>query len=515
MSKLSKNIHVGKWMDVDYDYVSDDETDYQFNKNIYSNQILRQCNFINTFSLYIIHIALTLSSQMFTRMSYSTLYSSEFNQRIDILCGQFPEVPVTTPKSTGDWYYDANEFLETNDYVIQLFHDFCFGDNYNVLASSKVLEQLRRVISTMTNPEITFYLSTMLNNKIMGEINYYTRSDQHILDKQQIPLEEVQVVADVYIGTHYMYLEGELECNSKYKIETTLEYKGSKNSITVNIKHIPLCKSEYTQDFNIIPEPNTIVLKKGKQVKMPLFIEVKRPNMSIQEIISIEINQRSRLFCLCSVSTAPAVFGVYPEYLPCSIDHDSNVYIPNALQYIKKKLISTNAYHTNRIFRESCSKEEKEEAIHLLNNGNELHFQNPSLYANLLLNYFRSLPRPLLYSVTFQDVVNAKISAMKDYKTQSNIFYNWCSSLPKAHQDIIIFLLDIICQVLMNYKDTQMNIESFCVLLMPNLMDLPMDETYVITLPIMKNILSGVLINRLVNTFNLDFDSLKDMHILP
>ena len=102
----------------------------------------------------------------------------------------------------------------------------------------------------------------------------------------------------------------------------------------------------------------------------------------------------------------------------------------------------------------------------------------------------------------------------KDYSTQAAVIYNWMNDVEKHNQGLLIFIADIFCQVLVNHQDTQMNIKSFSVLLIPNLFKQETSQEYLLAVEKLKPLVNGWLIDRMIHTFNFSYEALMDMNII-
>ncbi|OQS05916.1 hypothetical protein THRCLA_02008 [Thraustotheca clavata] len=147
--------------------------------------------------------------------------------------------------------------------------------------------------------------------------------------------------------------------------------------------------------------------------------------------------------------------------------------IPAVLQMMKDYLILHGGLDTEGIFRLAPDKEACNRVKDAMNNGNFTGCNDVHIVANLIKVWFRELPESLFN--VFPEKLIYKVCSMNDPIQVLSIL----DDISSSQKNVILWLLDLMCLVVKNEKQTKMSAKNMAIVLSPNLFSIESDNPMV------------------------------------
>jgi hypothetical protein len=163
--------------------------------------------------------------------------------------------------------------------------------------------------------------------------------------------------------------------------ETFVIKNDSKGNATCKVSLLPGKVDPKT--FNVKIEPSEVVVKKGKEAEVNVTIEIKEGNVTIQELLCVEVVDGKRVPVMLRIRTEKSCFGVGLERLESTLLEDGKL-IPNVLLTLQEHLYRMGGLDQVGIFRLAPDEFDCAQVKKQLNRGGVTECNDVNCIANLI-----------------------------------------------------------------------------------------------------------------------------------
>ncbi|RHY81010.1 hypothetical protein DYB35_002803 [Aphanomyces astaci] len=166
-------------------------------------------------------------------------------------------------------------------------------------------------------------------------------------------------------------------------------------------------------------------------------------------------------------------FGLPMEAMPKRVVDGYDSKIPAVLQMMKEYLVLHGGLETEGIFRLAPDKEQCSRVKDAINNGSFGGCNDVHIVANLIKVWFRDLPTSLFNVIP--DKIMYKTCTLKTPESVMDML----ADVPEASKIVILWLLDLMAEVVKHEKATKMSSKNMAIVLSPNLFSIESDNPMV------------------------------------
>jgi len=198
-----------------------------------------------------------------------------------------------------------------------------------------------------------------------------------------------------------------------------------------------------------------------KEAKVTVVVEFKSSEGDLEVFVPFGLNivNGPRLLGVVKARVSKSYFGVNPETIPLKILKDGRQ-VPLVLVNLHQYLIDHRAFEQVGIFRLAGNEVEMAESRRMVNQDRVNSCKDPNCIATLIKVWFRKLPKLLFEDVDAEVVLSCKATedAVAIYET-----------LPKFYAGVLLWLLDVLCDVVRLCDMNKMNAQNCAIVMGPNL----------------------------------------------
>ena len=198
-----------------------------------------------------------------------------------------------------------------------------------------------------------------------------------------------------------------------------------------------------------------------KESKVTVVVEFKSSEGDLEVFVPFGLNivNGPRLLGVVKARVSKSYFGVNPETIPLKAFEDGRQ-VPLVLVNLHQYLIDHRAFEQVGIFRLAGNEVEMAESRRMVNQDRVNSCKDSNCIATLIKVWFRKLPKLLFEDVDAEVVLSCKTTedAIAIYET-----------LPTFYAGILLWLLDVLCEVVRLWDMNKMDAQNCAIVMGPNL----------------------------------------------
>lgn len=252
----------------------------------------------------------------------------------------------------------------------------------------------------------------------------------------------------------------QLAVGETFEEEIVFKIKGKGQSALLSV--YPLSGGPPDSQFvEMEISPRQLEVKRKQKAHCNVRIRINKAGIQVQDILVVDVEGGARYFVRFSVESDPQVYGVDPSLLQME-EWKENIFVPKPLALLYAYLSDQGGFSEEFIFRLSSEAEATRVVKEKLNQGADV-IEIPSVHiaANLIKIFFRELP------VMCLPFAEGELSKLENASVEECV--RMVHSLPKINHDMLIFLLDVMADVVHFQDRNKMNVHNLAVVTAPNL----------------------------------------------
>jgi len=155
-------------------------------------------------------------------------------------------------------------------------------------------------------------------------------------------------------------------------------------------------------------------------------------------------------------------FGLKYNVMPKRVVEGYTSRIPAVLELLKRELLRNNGHLEEGIFRLAPDKMEMTEVKRQINSGTFESCSDVNILATLIKVYFREAPEALFNSISVEQMYLMASLPIDRIPAEFD-------KIPEPQKSLILWLLDVLAQVVLNEEKTKMSARNVAICVSPNL----------------------------------------------